>query len=84
MSRTLECLNELPLMFRAGTRNPAGNNPALLGNKSLQFFLVFIIDVNFFVIAEAAAPAFPYLPGSPRSPWSTRAHRTSLAAPLGR
>jgi len=45
-------------MSCAGTGDAAGDNPALLRNKPLQFLLILVIDVEFFIIAEAAGSTF--------------------------
>jgi hypothetical protein len=41
------------------------DNPTLFRNESLEFLFRLVIDIVFFVIAEAACSLFPNLPGCP-------------------
>lgn len=58
MPRPLNGDNQHALMLSASSGNALRNNPPLLGNEPLDFLLVFVINVIFFVVAEAAGSFF--------------------------
>ncbi len=58
MPRTLDGDNQHALMLCACPGNTLRNNPPLLRNEPLDFLFVLVIDVIFFIVAEAAGPFF--------------------------
>ena len=54
MARPFDGFDELPLVFRAGTGNAFRDDLPLLADETLESLLVFVIDVNVFVLAEFA------------------------------
>ncbi len=55
---TLDCGNKLSLMLCTRAGDALRNDLALLGSEALQLFFVFVIDVDFFRVTEAASPLF--------------------------
>ena len=51
-------LYELPLVPCTRTGDPLGNNFSLFGDESAQSLLIFVIDVDFLIVAETTGPAF--------------------------
>jgi hypothetical protein len=51
---SLDCLNKLPLVFGACSRNALGDNLSLLAHKALKSLLVFVVDVYLLCVAETA------------------------------
>ena len=79
MPRAFQCDHEKALVLLARAGNPAGDNASLLGDKPLQAFLVLVIDIVFFIIAEAAGAAFANLSRSARSTRGTGSTRSARA-----
>lgn len=61
MPGTLDCLHELALMLRTCSGNPFRNNFSLFGHKTMEFLLIFVIDIGFLILAETAITFFSYL-----------------------
>ena len=64
MPRTLDCLDEHPLVAGTCPRDPFWDNASLLRDESLKLLLVLVIDVDVFVFAEPANALLPYLGSS--------------------
>ncbi len=60
MARTLDGMHELPLVPGTCSCDAFGDDLALLGDESLQFLLVLVVDVLFLGGAE---PAYALLSG---------------------
>jgi len=58
MPCSLDRLHQLALVFGARTGNTLGNYFPLLGDETVQFFFVLVIDVDFFRVAETACAFF--------------------------
>jgi hypothetical protein len=68
MARAFDSLHQLPLMLGARAGNPAGNDAPLFCDEALELLFILVVDIDFFVIAEAARTAFAGLCDSAR--WS--------------
>ncbi len=54
MAGPLDRLDQDPLVPGAGSGDPLGDDPSLLGNEPLQPFIVIVFDVHFIALAESA------------------------------
>ena len=61
MPRPLDRLDKLALVLCARSGNPLRDNFSLLGYKTMEFLLVLVIDIGFFIFTKAAVPFFPNL-----------------------
>jgi hypothetical protein len=58
-----DCRDEHSLMLRTCSGDSLWDDPTLFRNESLEFLFRLVIDIVFFVIAEAARSLFSNLPG---------------------
>jgi len=59
MTRAFDGFDELALMCSARSGDPLGDDLSLFIDEPAQFFLIFVVDVDLFAIAEFARPSFP-------------------------
>jgi hypothetical protein len=68
MSGALDCDDKLPLVLGAGSRDPLGNDLPLLVHAPAKPFLILVVNVNVFAVAEPACPLLPLLLFFPLGP----------------
>lgn len=61
MAGPLDGDNKHALVFRTGPRNTLRDDASLLRNEPLELFLVLVIDIEFFIVAESARALFTLL-----------------------
>jgi len=63
MTRSFDGPDQLPLMFCTGSGNPFGNDFALFRDKTIQFLLILVVDINLLRVAETAGAFLPHCVG---------------------
>jgi hypothetical protein len=61
MPCSLDCSDQLTLVFCTRARNPFGDDLTLFRNEPLQLLFILVIDIDFFVIAESTRPPAFYI-----------------------